>query len=304
MEVQLSALIPDPLDERDFMFEYDPTLIVPPAHSLRDHCSNMEDQLTVGSCTANATCSNAEMFLMAGNKFADESRLFVYKKSRSYLPPEFQNADMGSTLRDSLRAARNFGIPRESIWPYDPTQWNTEPSPEAYADALNFKAEGYYRINGQDENILVTIKQALAKGYPVLLSMHIGEMMRHLKPSEVYDYIQLPSNPHWGGHALLIVGYDEGAFIVQNSWGSGWCDGGFFRCSFDAVWRNNIDMWVLKGFAGVERLGEDVTKKPEPIPAPPSPVPTPIEASKPPYTIYTILCVVVLVVATKLMGIW
>lgn len=45
-----------------------------------------------------------------------------------------------------------------------------------------------------------------------------------------------------GGHAVCVVGYDDGAqcWIVKNSWGSGWGEKGFFRigygeCGIDAL---------------------------------------------------------------------
>lgn len=40
-----------------------------------------------------------------------------------------------------------------------------------------------------------------------------------------------------GGHAVAIVGWEEdgtgaGAWIAKNSWGDGWCDGGYFRIGY------------------------------------------------------------------------
>lgn len=34
-----------------------------------------------------------------------------------------------------------------------------------------------------------------------------------------------------GGHAVALVGYDSGRFIVRNSWGTDWGDGGFAYAS-------------------------------------------------------------------------
>ena len=37
-------------------------------------------------------------------------------------------------------------------------------------------------------------------------------------------------SPSGGGHAVVIIGYDDATqrFLVQNSWGPNWADGGFF----------------------------------------------------------------------------
>jgi hypothetical protein len=37
----------------------------------------------------------------------------------------------------------------------------------------------------------------------------------------------------YGGHAVLIVGYDDLGFIIKNSWGEGWGDKGYARVNFD-----------------------------------------------------------------------
>ena len=59
----------------------------------------------------------------------------------------------------------------------------------------------------------------------------------------------LNSEPE-GGHAVMCVGYDDerGVFIVRNSWGTGWGDGGYFYMPYGYMTNEDLadDFWVLK----------------------------------------------------------
>jgi C1A family cysteine protease len=53
-----------------------------------------------------------------------------------------------------------------------------------------------------------------------------------------------------GGHAVLIVGYNKNrnVFIVRNSWGTGWGEGGYFYMPFQVIQNTNMssDFWIIK----------------------------------------------------------
>ena len=50
----------------------------------------------------------------------------------------------------------------------------------------------------------------------------------------IYSYT---SGAYQGGHAVLIVGYDDvnQCFIVKNSWGTGWGEAGYFRIAYSQL---------------------------------------------------------------------
>lgn len=57
-----------------------------------------------------------------------------------------------------------------------------------------------------------------------------------------------------GGHAIVCVGYDDGmrigdcsgAFLIRNSWGSSWGDGGYGYLPYDYVLKGlALDWWAL-----------------------------------------------------------
>jgi C1A family cysteine protease len=48
-----------------------------------------------------------------------------------------------------------------------------------------------------------------------------------------------------GGHAVLVVGYRDDNFIVQNSWGSDWGEDGFAYLPNDYVDHFAVAAWSL-----------------------------------------------------------
>ena len=44
-----------------------------------------------------------------------------------------------------------------------------------------------------------------------------------------------------GGHAFLLVGYDENGFWIQNSWGNDWANRGFARITYTDWQTNGMD---------------------------------------------------------------
>jgi len=242
---------------------------------LRDYTGMIEHQLRLNACTANATASACEMFLIANGVFADTpatdshdlSRLFNYYTSRQSLGGVFADRDIGSTARESLRVARNLGLCFERTWPYDESMVNVRPSDAAYVEALNWRIGSYERINMvkaitfESLNPEAQIRYAIAKGWPVQVGMRIGQRFLELKPDEVYSYVHPVNNPFIINHEMLIVSYDSDRddVTIENSLGPDWCDRGYFRCPMRVLVNDAIDLWVVKGFAGYERVGPDVT---------------------------------------------
>ena len=49
-----------------------------------------------------------------------------------------------------------------------------------------------------------------------------------------------------GGHAFCIVGYNDIGFLVQNSWGDQWGNGGFATLPYDDWLESGYDAWVAR----------------------------------------------------------
>ena len=82
---------------------------LPSKKDLRKWCSPVEDQKSLGSCTANAGVGMIEYFeKRATGKYIDASRLFLYMVTRNLL--NFKG-DTGAFLRSAMGAITLFGGP-------------------------------------------------------------------------------------------------------------------------------------------------------------------------------------------------
>jgi len=93
-----------------------------------------------------------------------------------------------------------------------------------------------------------SMKTALIQHGPLLLTMPVWMDFYYYKTG-VYEH---KWGPRVGGHVVTIVGYDDSqeCWIVKNSWGKGWGDGGWFKISYD---EDFIAQWYGPG-TGVMQL--------------------------------------------------
>ena len=142
---------------------------LPATVDLRQWCSAIENQLSLGSCTANAAVGVVEYFeKRAFGQSIDGSRLFVYKTTRDLLGV---TGDTGAWLRNTMGALALCGVPPERYWPYTDKKpdFDSEPSPFVYALANKYEAVRYFchdplGMNVPPATALDNVKKYLAAG--------------------------------------------------------------------------------------------------------------------------------------------
>lgn len=235
---------PDKLDTRDYKYQVSAKTssnIV----DLRPYCSLIEDQGNLGSCTGQAIAGAIELLNKRNNKPSDVSRLFIYYYERVLLGTV--DYDSGAYIRDGIKVTNKYGASLESYWPYNISKYKSEPVLEAKNDALTRKVTRYERIANFNGCI-----DALANGYPIVMGFHVytSFMTKSVSNTGRMPYPNTKREQLLGGHAVLIVGYDKirKVFIVRNSWGTRWGDGGYFYMPFDVVKNTRMsgDFWIIK----------------------------------------------------------
>jgi C1A family cysteine protease len=198
---------------------------LPTSVDLSKSCSPVEDQGYLGSCVANSSTSAMEALLKKLNRpLLNFSRLFVYYYTRKIdgVPPA---DDAGCTIRSAMKCLAYFGVCEENVWPYEEQRFSIAPSYSAIKDAKKHQILKYFRCPN-----LTAIKGSMALGYTAVGGFSVPESMMSDETSKtgIVKY-PLPTEGFTGGHAVHFVGYNDSTSMLkfQNSWSTGWGDGGF-----------------------------------------------------------------------------
>jgi C1A family cysteine protease len=210
---------------------------------LRDKLPPVDDQDTLSSSAAHAISTTYKYLINESSSHIDKdfipSRLFLFFN---------QNKLIGSTIRNTLKSLRNFGVCSEKSWPYDISKSLIEPPKLCYNEALENKSVEYHRVI-QFTNQL---RQCLAMGNPIIFGLTIFESFESPLVAKT-GMVPMPAENEkiLGGQIVLLVGYDqeESYWICRNSWGSTWGDEGYFYLPNEYLAkekRYTSDFWILK----------------------------------------------------------
>ena len=136
--------------------------------------------------------------------------------------------------------------PNTSMWPQGakPTQ---KPSKKCVDEAEKNHAISYQRVTRS----LSQVKGCLASGYPFVIGFSVYESFEGPQVEKTGELnMPEPGEGQVGGHAVLVVGYDEAAqrFLVRNSWGKDWGTSSYFTMPYAYLLDSNLsdDFWTIR----------------------------------------------------------
>ncbi len=177
--------------------------------------------------------------------------------------------DAGSAFPDALDLLKRSGAAPLAYMPYSPSDYTTMPNPDALNVASRYRIAFWKQVDvGNDTEI----KSQLNAGYPVIIGALIDEGFDHAGKGFVWNHI---AGRQLGGHAMLIVGYDDdrNAYRVLNSWGTDWGDAGYYWLDYGFFPRVVSEAFVAKD--DLQPIVPSPSPSPVPGPVPPAPSPTP-----------------------------
>jgi C1A family cysteine protease len=207
---------------------------IPPAVDLRAKWWAVNDQGETGSCVGWASADSVLRWHMVKAKKLTQKEMlsvrFIWMASKetdiytSY-PSTFIEEE-GTSLKAALDIARKFGIVTESVLPFGTGALYGGKAQTLFAMAAQRKINSYYNLGTK----IADWRRWIATKGPILTRLDCDSKFMNASDTagklDVYD----PASAD-GGHAVSLVGYTLKHFIVRNSWGTSWGDGGFAYAS-------------------------------------------------------------------------
>ncbi|KAI1418458.1 cysteine proteinase [Hypoxylon sp. FL1857] len=266
---------PSPHDPCDHIYKPDDNKSKPEDLSLhvdlRNGCPEVYDQGHMMSCTAHAVAAAFEFDVIKQRLPAfSPSRLFIWYNARAMsghrpLTKKGISGDVkknvGSNIRDAIKSLnfKQYGVCSEDDWPYEEGKTNKKhvfdsdaragqrPCTLAREHAHQHTAPRYKKIEEGDRDALI---KCLNEGYLFVFGMRTyGLLSRGRIGSNGYG-LERPKAEEMKDehrHSLLAVGYkqDEEVFIVRNSWGANWGQGGYFYMPYHYL-KHCYDFWTIR----------------------------------------------------------
>ena len=253
MITRMLGCIPSELTPREQDFIYRPLAArlraQLPNYTLRPSFAPFSpyDQGALKSCVANALAAPIQLKRFLGVKGAKPfmpSRLFIYYNGRVR---EYDvMADAGMQIVTGIRTLVDEGVCSERTWPYNIARFRTYPSPAARREGKKCQLLKYERVL-QDA---VQMKGCLLAGNPVVTGFVVYDSFMTAAVAKTGRApLPLAGERALGGHAVVLVGYDDGPglWLLRNSWNVAWGDKGYFTLPYEYLLSPKLafDFWAI-----------------------------------------------------------
>jgi hypothetical protein len=246
-------VVPDRLDLRDRPYVPSLTKAPPASFSALERLKAAPlDQEQTSACTgfALSACMNLLLQRAGRAKEGPVSPHMLYSMARRY--DEYESGpdeDTGSSLRGAMKGWYKHGACAADLWKaLDMPPPSSDPSRDWWLDAVRRPLGAYCRVDTRSvTDMHVAIHEAGALFASAIC--HEGWMEGIDVPAGRRRGWAIPfrkAAPNDGGHAFAIVGYEPRGFLILNSWGERWGDGGLAILTYEDWLEHAMDCWVAQ----------------------------------------------------------
>lgn len=199
---------------------------------LRSDIDQTYNQGPIEQCGGLGTKAAIETMLDRSSRKGERvSGRFIHNQGRIH---NFtMGGNTGQTLANIADMLGRYGVCPEEFFP-EGLDNNEAPGLTPLLKAQLFMPCEFARMPYVNDDTVESVKRSLCWGRPVVITMEMKAGFNSVSGNwKTHDWDA--STVTTGEHIMCIVGYDEASqrFLVENSWGSAWGDGGFCGIPYD-----------------------------------------------------------------------
>lgn len=213
---------------------------LPQKIDLKPYCPSVKHQGQLSSCVGWALGYGALTIQRAIQHGCTDTRTITHNASSAmFIFNQIQKDEQGrgSRIIDAVAFLEAQGDCLARHFDTNVNDAQKLPDTTLLCAAQSFAIAGFTEIfspKDADSVKVMSVKAALAQHRPVTIGIAIRRNFMTLR-NALYWHPDLGDSTPAGGHAIVVVGYDEKrqAFQLMNSWGSEWGRGGFIWMKYD-----------------------------------------------------------------------
>lgn len=228
------------------------------------------DQGDQGSCVAWAVGYGLKAYQEAVERKQNQNNLMKFSPAYIFNQIKISDCKNGSSIMRALDLLKQEGVASIDQFPYNPLDCSRQPNVADKNSARPYAIAEWRTVPIGNE---AEVKSHISSGFPVVIGMFVDDGFMQLRNNETYQWAQ---GNERGGHAMVVVGYDDSrqAFKVLNSWGTNWGTGGYGWISYTAF-KNR----VKEAYSVQDIVINDPTNNPVVNPGPTPDIPAPLPSS-------------------------
>jgi hypothetical protein len=220
---------------------------IPVALDLTPFCPEVRHQGNISSCVG-WSAGYAAMTMERAIKNGWKSKAEITKNANSalFVYNLLSDDDCGAIkMPSALKTMQEKGNCLAREFDFDINECGKEATPSIMQSASNYRIEEFIRLFDPRDSTQIkvrNVKLVLAQEKPVVIGMKVLNNFYSIKPGDESWFPTIGDQTFAGGHAMVVVGYNDqkfhagrsdvpdemkGAFKIMNSWGKNWGHEGF-----------------------------------------------------------------------------